>query len=329
MGTLTVNLHLALVSFYQPTKERFKIMIEKKAFPSDFYAVESHLHSRGIDPKVGLLEMSQRQGEQILRTEDIIETIQNDKEIAVVLLPGIQYYTGQFFEIERITKAGHEAGCVVGWDLAHAVGNVPLKLNEWGVDFAVWCSYKYLNSGAGGIAGFYVHEKYNNSYDRPRLAGWWGNQKEKKFEMLPVFEPAEGASGYQLSNPSIFTTVSLLASLQIFEKAGGMEKLRKKSCLITGYLEKLLLEDLKEEINEGLVGILTPTNPEHRGCQLSLQFPEKMMDIFNFLNSRGIIVDERKPTVIRVAPTPLYNSFKDVHRLVAELKEAIKQTFNK
>lgn len=239
------------------------------------------------------------------------------------MLSGVQYYTGQFFEIEKITKAGKEAGCIVGWDLAHAVGNLPLKLHDWNVDFACWCSYKYLNSGAGGIAGLFIHEKYKNDTSRPRLAGWWGNDKENRFEMLPEFRPSEGASGYQLSNPSIFSTISLFGSLEIFESAGGIHSLREKSILLTGYLEKLLLNELKEEFEKDIIRILTPTEKDQRGCQLSLEFPDKMMEIFEGLHSRGVIVDERKPTVIRVAPTPLYNSFEDVYNFVFYLSQVM------
>ncbi|CAO3607697.1 unnamed protein product [Mucor hiemalis] len=328
MNTLTSNIHSMLVTFFRPTETRFKILIEKKAFPSDHYAVSSHLESRGIDPKVGLLTIAPREGEHVLRTEDIIDLIQQDKEIAVVMLSGIQYYTGQFFEIEKITKAGKEAGCIVGWDLAHAVGNVPLKLHDWNVDFACWCSYKYLNSGAGGIAGLFIHEKYKNDTTRPRLAGWWGNDKENRFEMLPEFRPSEGASGYQLSNPSIFTTISLLGSLQIYESAGGVQSLREKSLLLTGYLEKLLKAELKEDFNKDKIRILTPSDPQQRGCQLSLEFPDKMMIVFEELHSRGVIVDERKPTVIRVAPTPLYNSFADVFNFVKQLKHVMKIVYH-
>lgn len=257
-----------------------------------------------------------------MRTEDIIELINKDKEIAVVMLSGVQYYTGQLFEIEKITKAGHDAGCIVGWDLAHAVGNVRLHLHDWQVDFACWCSYKYLNSGAGGIAGLFIHEKYKNDQSRPRLAGWWGNDKENRFEMEPQFRPSEGASGYQLSNPSIFTTISLLGSLQVFE-AAGIDNLRQKSIMLTGYLQKLLETELKQEFESDMIRILTPSEPQQRGCQLSLEFPENMMQVFSQLQARGVIVDERKPTVIRVSPTPLYNSFKDVYNFVMQLKQVM------
>ncbi|KAL0143435.1 kynureninase [Mucor lusitanicus] len=329
MNTLTSNIHAMLITFYRPTEKRFKILIEQKAFPSDHYAVSSHLHSRGIDPKKGLLTIAPRQGEHTLRTQDIIDLINRDDEIAVVMLSGVQYYTGQFFEIEKITKAGKEAGCIVGWDLAHAVGNVPLQLHDWNVDFACWCSYKYLNSGAGGIAGLFIHEKYNDDQDRPRLAGWWGNQKENRFEMRPEFQPSEGASGYQLSNPSIFTTISLLGSLDIFEKAGGIQALRQTSFKLTGYLEKLLLKELEQEFSQDLIRILTPNDPQQRGCQLSLEFPNKMMEVFDNLHTRGVIVDDRKPTVIRVAPAPLYNTFRDCFDFVHHLKAAMKDVYAK
>ncbi|KAI9475468.1 MAG: kynureninase [Benjaminiella poitrasii] len=325
MSTLTSNIHSMLVAFYQPTSTRYKILIEQKAFPSDHYAVSSHLQSRGIDPEDALLTIGSHEGQDILQTEDIIGYIrEHGSSIAVVMLSGIQYYTGQFFEIEKITKAGHEAGCVVGWDLAHAVGNVPLQLHDWNVDFACWCSYKYLNSGAGGIGGLFIHEKYKDDMTRPRFAGWWGNKKENRFEMKQEsFEPSEGASGYQQSNPSIFTTVALSASLQVFEEAGGVEALRKKSLLLTGYLERLLRKKVPQ------IKILTPTDPAQRGCQLSLEFRDEasMLKVMEGLYAQGIIVDERKPTVIRVAPTPLYNTFEDVYRFVECLQQVIKQIY--
>ncbi|KAG0168969.1 Kynureninase (L-kynurenine hydrolase) [Apophysomyces sp. BC1034] len=326
MNTLTSNLHAMLVTFYRPTSERFKILIEKKAFPSDHYAVSSHIQSRGIDPSIGLLTVAPRPGEHVLRTEDIISTIRQNKDIALVLISGVQYYTGQCFEMEKITKAGHEAGCIVGWDLAHAVGNVPLHLHDWDVDFACWCSYKYLNSGAGGIAGLFIHEKYAKDFDKPRLAGWWGNDKSNRFEMSPEFQPSEGASGYQVSNPSFLTTISLLGSLQLFEEA-GLDNLRKKSVLLTGYMETLLLTVLEGHHQAGHFRILTPREADQRGCQLSLEFPERMMEVFDKLQSRGVICDERKPTVIRVAPTPLYSTFADVRRFVFYLKDILDAMF--
>ncbi|KAI8967130.1 pyridoxal phosphate-dependent transferase [Mycotypha africana] len=330
MNTLTTNLHLMLTAFYRPTETRYKILIEQKAFPSDHYAVVSHLQTRNIDPADGLVTLGPRPGEHLLRTEDVVDVIQKDPHIAVVLLSGVQYYTGQCFDMERITQAGHEAGCIVGWDLAHAVGNVPLKLHEWQVDFACWCSYKYLNAGAGAIGGLFIHEKYKDDDQKPRLAGWWGNEKENRFEMRPEFVPSRGASGYQLSNPDILSVTSLYGSLSVFDRAGGVEALRnKKSVALTQYLEQLLREVLKQEFEKEQVRILTPSNPKERGCQLSLEFPTegKMMEIFTALYLRGVIVDERKPTVIRVAPTPLYNSFKDVYLFTNLLKQVMDEVY--
>ncbi|KAI9488503.1 kynureninase [Zychaea mexicana] len=327
MGTLTANLHAMMAAFYRPTAERFKIIIEAKAFPSDHYAVTSQIQLHGYDPSVCLVTIAPRQGEATLRTEDIIEAIQKDDAIALVLLSGVQYYTGQFFEMEKITKAGHDQGCVVGWDLAHAVGNVPLKLHDWQVDFACWCTYKYLNSGPGNIAGVFVHENHFNDKKRPRLAGWWGNDKTNRFDMAPLFRPSEGASGYQISNPSVINVASLMGSLELFESA-TMPKLREKSLRLTAYLEYLLITKLqKKHMEAGHFEILTPSNPEERGCQLSLDFPEKMLTIFDALQSRGVVCDERKPTVIRIAPTPLYNTYTDVYYCVSYLEEILDQVF--
>ncbi|KAI8336522.1 kynureninase [Chlamydoabsidia padenii] len=327
MNTLTSNLHSMMTTFFRPNETRFKIMIEAKAFPSDHYAVHSHLEARGIDPAKGMVTIAPRSGEYHLRTEDILKTIDEDKNIALVMLSGVQYYTGQFFDIPTITKYAQERGCIVGWDLAHAVGNVPLKLHDWQVDFACWCSYKYLNSGAGGIAGLFIHEKYAKDTSRPRLAGWWGNDKETRFEMSPVFRPSEGASGYQQSNPSVLTTISLMSSLQIYEKAGGIQALRAKSLKLTGYLEKLLHLTLDSHFKADNIRILTPTDPERRGCQISVEFPERMMDVFDGLHAHGVICDERKPTVIRLAPVPLYNSYSDVYRAVNCLKKVMDQVY--
>ncbi|KAI8147410.1 kynureninase [Fennellomyces sp. T-0311] len=325
MNTLTVNLHTMMAAFYRPTAERFKIVIEAKAFPSDHYAMMSQLRLHGYDPEVGLVTIAPRSGEATLRTQDIIDTIQKDNQIAVVLLSGIQYYTGQLFDIETITKAGHDHGCVVGWDLAHAAGNAPLKLHDWNVDFACWCTYKYINSGPGNIGAVFVHERHWQG-DRPGLAGWWGNQKANRFEMSPTFRPSEGASGYQISNPSVLNMVSLLGSLELFQ-AATIEKLREKSVQLTAYLEYLLITELKKHIDAGHFRILTPSDPKSRGCQLSLDFPEKMLTIFEGLQSRGIVCDERKPTVIRIAPTPMYNSYADVYDVVHNLGEILDQVF--
>ncbi|CAO3593614.1 unnamed protein product [Absidia cylindrospora] len=327
MNTLTSNLHSMMTTFFRPTGDRYKILIEAKAFPSDHYAVSSHLEARGIDPAKGMITIAPRSGECNLRTQDILDTIAGDASIALVMLSGVQYYTGQFFDIPTITKFGQEKGCVVGWDLAHAVGNVPLQLHDWQVDFACWCSYKYLNSGAGGIAGLFIHEKYAKDTSRPRLAGWWGNDKENRFEMSPVFRPSEGASGYQQSNPNVLATISLMSSLQIYEQAGGINALRQKSIKLTGYLEALLHATLKDHFDADRIRILTPADPQQRGCQLSLEFPHGMMDVFDGLHAYGVICDERKPTVIRLAPVPLYNSFGDVYRAVMCLVKVMDQVY--
>lgn len=322
MNTLTVNLHLMMVSFYRPEGKRYKIMAEAGAFPSDQYAMESQLRFHGYDPEDALIELSPREGENLLRTEDILAEIKkHGEEIALVLLGGIQYYTGQFFELGKITAAAHEVGATMGVDLAHAAGNVPLKLHDWDVDFAVWCSYKYMNAGPGGMSGIFVNERFAKDNSLPRFAGWWGHDEEARFQMKKGFIPMEGADGWQLSNVNILPATAHLAALTIFEEAGGIQKLREKSLKLTGYLEFLL-----KEITAGqhIVKIITPENPEERGCQLSLFFHEKGRAVFEQLEKDGIIVDWREPNVIRVAPVPLYNSFEDVYRFGASLAKALK-----
>ncbi|KAF9426531.1 Kynureninase (L-kynurenine hydrolase) [Entomortierella beljakovae] len=325
MNTLTSNLHTLFAAFYTPTPQRHKVLIESKAFPSDHYAIESQIRWHKLDPKDSLICQEPREGEYLLRTEDILETIEkHGHEIAVVAFSGIQFYTGQYFEIEKITKAAQEKGCIVGWDLAHAAGNVPVQLHDWNVDFACWCSYKYLNSGPGGIAGIFVHERHGSNLDRNRLAGWWGHDKETRFDMVNVFKPIPGAAGFQHSNPSVLTTSALLGSLTVFEMT-TMQEMRTKSYLLTGYLYHLLTT----EFSKDTLDIITPADPEQRGCQLSLVFKNgKMMEIFEGMEARGIIGDERRPDVIRVAPTPLYNRFEDVRRFVVELKELIAEAYN-
>ncbi|KAF9365346.1 Kynureninase (L-kynurenine hydrolase) [Mortierella sp. NVP85] len=324
MNTLTSNLHTLLAAFYTPTEERHKILIESKAFPSDHFAVESQIRWHKRDPKDSLICQEPRQGEFLLRTEDILETIENQgHEIALVCFSGVQYYTGQFFEMEKITKAAQAKGCVVGWDLAHAAGNVPLKLHDWNVDFACWCSYKYLNSGPGGIAGIFVHESHAEVYTRNRLAGWWGHDKITRFEMVNEFKPMAGAAGFQHSNPSVLTTTALLGSLSVFEKT-SLQDMRAKSYLLTGYLFHLLTTEFSKDVLE----IITPADPEQRGCQLSLLFKQgKMIKVFDGLIARAIVGDERKPDVIRVAPTSLYSRFEDVRKFVVELKELVAQIY--
>jgi len=318
MNSLTVNLHLMLVSFYQPTNKRTKILIETGAFPSDQYALESHVQFRGLDPKETIIEISPRSGEHYLRTEDILdEIIEYGDSLALIMFGGVQYYTGQFFNLEKITRQGHEVGAMVGFDLAHAIGNVPMQLHDQQVDFAVWCGYKYLNSGPGGVAGIFVHEKHSNNSgeELPRFAGWWGHNEDERFKMIKGFKPMPGADGWQISNVNILSTAAHLASLQIFEEA-GIRSLRDKSVKLTGFLEFLL-----DQIEKPFFEIITPRYPDDRGCQLSLLFRQKGEDFFKYLSEHGFVVDWRKPDVIRIAPVPLYNTFEEVFQLVNKLKE--------
>lgn len=308
MNSLTVNLHLMMVSFYRPQGERRKVMIEKGAFPSDQYAVRSQIAFHGFDPESCLLEIEPRKGESTLRTGDILEAIEREGEsIALILLGGVNYLTGQAFEMRSISKAGRRAGAKVGFDLAHAAGNLELHLHDWDVDFAVWCSYKYLNAGPGGIAGAFINERHARSFDLPRFAGWWGNDKETRFLMGPEFKPLAGAEGWQISNPPIFQMAALRASLDIFDEA-GMKELRSKSVKLTGYLESLITG-----LNDDRVTIITPREPETRGCQLSIRVRDAGKKVFDHLTANGAEVDWREPDVIRVTPVPLYNSFKDVY----------------
>lgn len=304
MNTLSVNLNLLMVSFYRPQGKRIKIMMEAAAFPSDHYAVQQQVKFHGLNPKDDIILLHPRQDEYCIRTEDILNIIEDNKdELALVMLGGVNYYTGQFFDLESITKKAHEVGAIAGYDLAHAAGNIVLKLHDWKVDFACWCSYKYLNSGPGGVASIFVHEKHGNNPDLPRFAGWWGNEEKDRFLMKSEYIPAKGASGWQQSNAQIFSMAAHLASLEIFEQA-GIENLRTKSEQMTGYLENLL-----KEIPQ--IKIITPSNPKERGCQLSLIAIDKPKELFKFLQDNGIITDWREPDVIRVAPVPLYNRFED------------------
>ncbi|RKP40041.1 kynureninase [Dimargaris cristalligena] len=327
LNTLTVNIHFLFAAFYQPTPQRFKVIMEAKAFPSDRYAVESQIRWHGLDPAEALVTLAPREGEHCLRTEDILEAIEKEgSQTALVFFSGIQYYTGQLFDMKRITEAGHAQGSLVGFDLAHAVGNVPLYLHDWAVDFACWCTYKYLNSGPGGIAGIYVHEKYAQpDEERPRLAGWWSNQKATRFQMRDQLDPIQETAGYQVSNPNVFAMTSLLASLTVFGRT-DMAALRRKSILLTGYLEYQLTRrprlSGKGEGKSGGITIMTPSDPEARGCQLSLLLPAAAFrPVFAGLSEAGIVCDEREPNCIRVGPTPLYNSFQDVYRFVQVLDD--------
>jgi kynureninase len=313
MNQLTVNLHLMLVSFYRPTAQRFKIITEAGAFSSDQYAVESQVKYHGLNPVETIVEISPRAGEFTLRTDDILETIRTHADqVALVMLGGVQYYTGQFFEIKKITEAAHQAGAYAAFDLAHAVGNVPLNLHKDNVDFAVWCSYKYLNSGPGGVAGAFVHERHASNFAMHRFSGWWGHHEGERFQMKKGFKPMPGVDGWQLSNFPVLSGAAHLASLELFDQV-GMKALRKKSEQLTGYLEFLL-----NEINTAgeFFTIITPANPKARGCQLSIFMKQKGKSVFNALTKAGVIADWREPNVIRVAPVPLYNTFEEVFRFV-------------
>ena len=325
MNSLTVNLHLMMTTFYRPTRERHRILIEEHAFPSDDYAVESHVASRGFDPAESVARAPTTPDGSV---EEILA--REGDSIALVLLPGVQYYTGAAFDVEAITRRAHEGGCAVGFDLAHAAGNVPLRLHDWDVDFAVWCTYKYLNGGPGSVGGCFVHERHGANFPEPsgsnaglpRLAGWWGHDKETRFRMQPGFRPIPGAEGWQLSNPPILSLAAIRASLEIFDAAGGMDPLRAKSVRLTGYLEWLLRRDAGHAVD-----ILTPQDPRRRGCQLSLRVKAGRTPgrtVFRRIEAAGVTCDWREPDVIRVAPVPLYNRFAEVHRFVEILRDALR-----
>lgn len=313
MNTLTVNLHLMMVSFYRPTPGRRKIVIEGGAFPSDQYAVKSQIEFHGFDVRDSLIELRPRDGEDCLRESDIVELLAREGEsIALVMLGGVNYATGQAFDMETITRAGHAKRCVVGWDLAHAAGNLRLQLHDWGPDFAVWCSYKYLNGGPGCVAGCFVHERHARAFDLPRFAGWWGHDQETRFKMGPEFRAMQGAEGWQLSNPPIVALAALRASMDIFDEA-GMEALRSRSVSLTGYMEFLLEQSGRR------FATLTPGEPERRGAQLSLRVSGGR-GVCDRLIGNGVICDWREPDILRVAPMPLYNSYEDVYRFVEALE---------
>ncbi|MEO1007740.1 MAG: kynureninase [Planctomycetota bacterium] len=308
MNGLTTNIHLMLATFYQPAGSRTKIMVEDHLFPSDDYAVESHIAHRGLDPREHTIRVAPRPGEAALRTEDVLAEIERaGPALALVMLSGVNYLTGQWFDMPAITEAGHRAGARVGWDLAHAAGNVPLELHDWDADFAVWCSYKYLNAGPGAVAGCFVHEQHGRDADLPRLAGWWGNDPETRFRMETGFVPRAGADGWQQCNPPIFSMTPLLASLEIFDRV-GMPALRAKSLLLTGFLERTLAALAPD------ARVLTPADPARRGCQLSVSLGGHARAIQRELGDRRVVADFREPDVVRLAPVPLYNSFADVVR---------------
>jgi kynureninase len=325
MNSLTVNLHLLMVSFYKSNSKRYKIIMEAGAFPSDHYAVESQVAFHGYEPDDAVIEIHPREGEHTLRTEDIVKTIQNNAdELALVLFSGINYYTGQFFDIPAITNAAHKAGAIAGFDLAHAAGNVVLKLHDWDIDFACWCSYKYMNSGPGGISGIFIHEKHFNDTSLNRFAGWWGYKKDKRFQMTPGFDAAFGAEGWQVSTSPIMLMALHKAALNVFAEAGNVDVLRYKGDDLTGYLE-FLLNEINNQIGYTLFEIITPEDKTQRGSQLSVVCSKQAKDIFNYLTKNGVIGDWREPNVIRLSPVPLYNSFKDIFDTGAILTAAIKE----
>jgi kynureninase len=320
MNQLSVNLHLLMVSFYRPTSQRYKIIAEAGAFSSDQYIFESQLKFHGLSPDDALIELKPRDGESYLRTEDILTAIaENANELCLILFGAVQYYTGQFFDVRAITEAGHRAGAMVGFDLAHAIGNVVLNLHNDNVDFAAWCSYKYLNSGPGAIAGAFVHERHARNMELPRFSGWWGHNENDRFQMKKGFRAMEGVDGWQLSNHPILLSAAHLASLEIINEA-GIRNLRKKSEQLTGYLEFLLNEiDPKNE----LYRLLTPRNARERGCQLSLYMTRDGKKVFQRLSKAGIVADWREPDVIRLAPVPLYNTFEEVYRFSEIFRQAV------
>tara|TARA_R110002020_G_scaffold321710_1_gene537583 strand:- start:65902 stop:67173 length:1272 start_codon:yes stop_codon:yes gene_type:complete len=318
MNTLTVNLHMLMVSFYRPTEKRFKIICEEKAFPSDQYMLNSQVEFHGFDTNTAIVEVKKRPGENFWHTQDVIDKINEvGEELALVLIGGVNYYNGQVFNMEAITKAAKTQGAFIGWDLAHGVGNVELKLHDWGVDFAAWCSYKYMNSGPGNASGIFVHEKYLNNNEIPRFEGWWGTKKETRFLMKPEFEPMENADAWQVSNPPVLSLAPYLASLEMFDEV-GMEALISKRNLIVAYLEFILQEIDKE--TEGSFEIITPKD---RGCQLSVFLHGQGKDLFNYLMDNGVITDWREPNVIRLAPAPFYCSFADMYNFGQILKSGI------
>ncbi len=310
MNTLSVNLHILMASFYRPTKKRYKIIMEGGAFPSDQYAMETQAKQHGLSPQKTIVELKPRKGEHILRTEDILDAIkEHGKETAVIMMGGVNYYTGQLYDMESITKAGQKQGAKVGFDLAHAAGNVPLRLHKWGVDFACWCSYKYLNSGPGGVSGVFIHEKHASNPRTPRLAGWWGYTEKTRFEMKKGFRPIPTAESWQMSNAPVFNMVAHRASLDIFDEV-GMARIRGKSKKLSSYCLSLLdsLENIRFEV-------ITPRRVSDRGAQLSLLVNKDGRRLFDYLTEHKVVVDWREPNVIRLAPVPLYNSYEDVWKL--------------
>ncbi|MFN5031194.1 MAG: kynureninase [Flavobacteriia bacterium] len=321
--SLTTNLHLLMVSFYRPQGKRTKILCEAKAFPSDQYALESQVKFHGLNLADHLVEVGPRAGEQLIREEDILSKIEElGDELALVMIGGVNYYTGQLFDMAAITKAGHSVGAIVGFDLAHAAGNINLQLHDWGLDFAAWCSYKYLNSSPGGVSGMFVHERHANKPELPRFAGWWGHDKSSRFMMEPGFKPMQGAEGWQLSNAPVLGMAAHLASVEIFEEA-GMDRIGEKRDLMTAFLE-FVIDDISER-NKDRVSfeLITPRDKTKRGAQLSIMAKGQGKALFDALSAEGVVADWREPNVIRVAPAPLYNSFEDCYWFGQLLEKAI------
>lgn len=313
MGSLTNNLHLLFVSFYKPTAKRFKIISEAKMFPSDRYLLETQVRHHGLDPDEAIIEISPREGEHLIREDDIIAAIEeHSDELALVFFGGMNYFTGQLFDMEKLTQAAHEHGALAGFDLAHAAGNVPLELHKWNVDFAAWCTYKYINSSAGNVAGLFVNERHGNDTSINRFGGWWGHNKERRFLMENTFDPMQGAEGWQLSNAPVLGMAALKASLDIFDEA-GIHNLRAKSVKLTRYLE-FIFNDVVRKLPDIQLEIITPSDPQKRGAQLSIKLIGTDKTFFDKLTKAGVISDFRSPDVIRVAPAPLYNSFEDVYQ---------------
>ena len=321
MNTLTVNLHLMMVSFYRPTKKRYKIICEEKAFPSDQYMISSQVRFHGFDPEDAIVELKKRDGEHNFRTEDILAKIEEvGEECALVLIGGVNYYTGQVFDMKTITEVGHKVGAFVGWDLAHAAGNIKLELHDWDVDFAAWCSYKYMNSGPGSASGCFVNEKYHNQKDIPRFEGWWGHNKDRRFLMEPEFQPEDGANAWQISNAPVLALAPYLASLQMFDEV-GMDALIEKRNKVVAYLE-FILHEIDKEV-DSTFEVITPANKEERGTQLSVFLHGEGKELFNYLMQNGVIPDWREPNVIRLAPAPFYCSYEDMYEFGQILKRGI------
>ncbi|MGY6520765.1 MAG: kynureninase [Mongoliitalea sp.] len=322
MNNLSTNLHLLMVSFYRPTAQKFIIITEAGAFPSDMYMLETQVRFHGYDPDDAIIEVGPREGEHTIRTEDIIDAIHSHQdELALVMMAGLQYYTGQVFDMKTISQACQQVGVPVGFDLAHAAGNVPLHLHDWGVDFATWCSYKYLNSGPGNVSGVFVHERHAENPKLPRFAGWWGHDEGERFKMEKGFKPMFGADGWQLANSNVLALAAHQASLDIFHEV-GMSQLRKKSEQLTGYLE-FLIQEISGET--GVLEIITPSSVQERGCQLSLLIHKGGKAVFDEFYKHGVVGDWRNPNVIRLAPTPLYNSFLDVYRFAKILEQSLQK----